>query len=312
MSAHDPIPAGRISPFEQIKHTDEGNEFWSARELGKVLGYGSWQSFHAVVEKARLACEGSGIAASDHIRLVTKMIATGKGAQRKIEDYHLSRYACYLIVQNADPAKETVALGQTYFAVQTRRAEQADEHEEARLRLEEREKLKRYHRELFKAARDAGVITPQDFAIFEDHGYRGLYGGETAQDIAARKGLKRNQNIADYMGSTELAANGFRAALAREMLRGEGVSEKNQANQTHHRSGRIVRQAMEDAGVAPPEQLPTPEKSIQQLRRDEARRRRIEEEDRLGLFASLMAGEHDEATSSDGVDGVDDMKNAQN
>ncbi|WIG58788.1 MAG: DNA-damage-inducible protein D [Ktedonobacterales bacterium] len=290
---------GRISPFERIKHTDADGEFWSARELAKLLDYSRWQKFTDVIKKAEEACKNSGQPVEDHMHHMVHMVQLGSGSQRAVDDVHLSRYACYLIVQNADPSKEIVALGQTYFAVRTRRDELAEDREEARLRIEERDKLKRYHRELFKAARDAGVITPDDFAVFEDHGYRGLYNGETAQDIAARKGLKPNQNIADYMGSTETAANGFRAALAREMLRSDGIQGKSDANHTHHKAGHIVRKAMEDAGVPPPEQLATPAKSIQQLRREEARRQHIEEQDRLGLFAQLNGPTADTETGEE-------------
>lgn len=295
MPTDDSASKSRISPFESIRHTDGHGEYWSARELSTLLEYSGWQRFAEVIERAKKACKNSGNLVSDHFLASVKLIEAGKGARRRIEDYQLSRYACYLIVQNADPTKEIVALGQTYFTVRTRRDELAEEHEETRLRLEEREKLKRYHRELYKAARDAGVITAEDFAIFEDHGYQGLYNGETARDIATRKALKPRQRISDYMGSTELAANGFRAALAREMLQGEGVQEKHSANATHHKAGRIVRNAMEDAGVTPPEQLPTPVQSIQQLKREEARRRQIEEEDRLGLFAQLNLPTSDDA-----------------
>lgn len=286
---------GRISPFDAIRHVDEQGEYWSARELAKLLEYSRWQKFLPVIEKAEEACNNSNQATDDHFHHAVQKVSLGSGAQRTIEDYQLSRYACYLIVQNSDPSKDAVALGQTYFATRTRRDELAQEREEMRLRVEEREKLKRYHRELFKAAGEAGVVTAEDFAVFEDHGYLGLY-NETAQQISERKGLKPRQNISDFMGSTETAANGFRAALAREMLKGEGVQEKGEANRTHHRSGRIVRQAIQEAGVAPPEQLPTPEHSIQQVRRELARQRRIEDEDRLGLFGPLL--ETGEDTSS--------------
>jgi DNA-damage-inducible protein D len=180
-----------VSPFEAIRQSDErGDEHWSARDLAKVLGYAKWDKFENVIDKAVLACENSGHAASDHFLQAGKMVALLSGAQRQVADIHLSRYACYLVVQNADPAKEIVALGQTYFAVQTRRAEVADELAgltEAQRRLYVRGQLREHNRELAAAAQDAGVIAPRDFAVFQDHGYRGLYNGETARDIAAQK-----------------------------------------------------------------------------------------------------------------------------
>jgi DNA-damage-inducible protein D len=278
-----PVP---ISPFDRIKHVDDAGEYWSARELAGLIGY-QWKNFEHVIAKARIACQNSGNPVENHFVTTTRTIEVGKGAKRQLTDVHLSRYACYLIIENADPEKEIIALGQTYFAIRTRRDELAQEREEALQRIAEREKLKRYHKELHRTARGAGVITAHDFAIFQDHGYKGLY-QETAQEIAQRKGLQPGQNISDFMGITETAANGFRAALAREMLITEGVKEGGRANVTHHRAGGIVRKALEEAGVPPPEQLPTPQKSIQQLKRELARQQRIEEEDRLGLFAELL------------------------
>ncbi len=264
-----------VSPFEAIRQSDEqGNEYWSARDLAKVLGYARWDKFKNAIEKAEIACEHSGYAASHHFSHVGKMIETGKGAHREVDDTHLSRYACYLVVQNADPAKEIVALGQTYFAVQTRRAEVADElaglTEEQR-RLYIRGQLRDHNRELAAAAYDAGVIQPRDFAIFQDHGYRGLYNGETSRDIAVRKGVKPGQ-ILEYMGSTELAANLFRATQTEEKLRREGIQGKDAANRTHFAVGREVRATIERLGGTMPEELPTPAESIQQLQRQEQQR----------------------------------------
>jgi len=281
---------GAISPFDTIKHQDEGGDFWSARELAVLLGYQRWESFPGVIAKAEKACEGSGQAISDHFRHVTKLIAAGKGAQREIEDVHLSRYACYLIVQNSDPSKDAVALGQTYFAVRTRRDELTAERDEMRQRVTERDKLVRYRKALYKTARAHGVIAPQDFAVFENHGYEGLY-HETAEEILARKGLHAADDPADYMGVLETAANGFRVALANELLTTQPVTGKDAANATHTRAGAAVRKTMEDMGVPTPEQLPTPAKSIQQVRRELARQKRVEEEDRLGLWSLLAQGE---------------------
>jgi DNA-damage-inducible protein D len=176
---NDPINTRHASPFDAIRRVDEqGNEYWSARELYKLLGYSTWQKFQKSISDAQIACERSGQAVSDHFNLQVKMIAAGKGAKRKTEDYHLSRYACYLIIQNADPEKPIVALGQTYFAVQTRRQELADELAlsmlpEDQKRLIYRSEMAIFNAKLAEAAQLAGVITASDFATFQDHGYMG-------------------------------------------------------------------------------------------------------------------------------------------
>lgn len=274
-----------ISAFEAIRQSDErGNEYWSARDLAKALDYARWDKFKNVVEKAETACANSGYAVSDHFSHVGKLIEAGKGAHREIEDIFLSRYACYLIVQNADPAKEIVALGQTYFAVQTRRAEVADELAgltEAQRRLYVRGQLRDHNRQLAAAAHDAGVIQSRDFAIFQDHGYRGLYNGEAARDIAGRKGVKPGQ-ILEYMGSTELAANLFRATQTEEKLRRDGIQGRDAANHTHYTVGREVRATIERLGGTMPEDLPTPEESIQLLQRQE--QQRLADERQPSLF----------------------------
>lgn len=265
-----------VAPFDAIRQiTEDGNEYWSARDLHKLLGYSSWQKFQYAIEQARIACEKSGQGIADHFNLEVKMIKVGKGGQRKLEDYHLTRYACYLIVQNADPSKPIVALGQTYFAVQTRRQEIADELAlstlpEDQKRLIYRSEMSVLNTRLAEAAKNAGVIKPNDFAIFQDYGYMGLYNGLRENDIHVRKGLTSDsQHILDYMGSDELAANAFRASLARQKLETEQVKDKHTANQTHHQVGGIVRKAIAEAGGTMPEDLPTPEKSIQELAREE-------------------------------------------
>jgi DNA-damage-inducible protein D len=267
---------GRQSLFAQIRHeTEEGYEYWSARELARALGYEDYRNFLKVAEKARIACENSGQAVEDHFVDTTDMIAIGKGGRRRVADIHLSRYACYLVVQNADPAKEVVALGQTYFAVQTQRQEEADELAgltEVQKRLYLRGELSRHNRQLAEAANQAGVVQPIDFAIFQDHGYMGLYGGLKNRDIHRRKGLKSSQHILDHMGSTELAANLFRATQAEEKLRREGVRGKEKANRTHYEVGRKVRQTIEELGGTLPEDLPTPPESVKQLERKEKKR----------------------------------------
>jgi DNA-damage-inducible protein D len=213
------------------------------------------------------------------------MIETGKGAKRSVEDVHLSRYACYLTLQNADPSKPIVALGQSYFAVQTRRQEIADELAalpEDQKRLLRRSQMNIYNLQLAEAAQQAGVIEPLDFAIFQDHGYIGLYGGLRAKDIHARKGLKKSQQILDHMGSEELADNIFRAAQTDAKLRREQITGKEEANRTHHEVGRKVRQTIKELGGTMPEDLPTPEKSIQQLQHEEEKR--LQAQLQPGLF----------------------------
>jgi DNA-damage-inducible protein D len=252
------------SPFEQIKRTDpDGNEFWSARELMPLLEYSGWQRFSGVVLRGQIACENSGYDPKDHFNIAVKMVPLGSDAKREVEDWHLSRYACYLVVQNADPSKEIVALGQTYFAVQTRRQELIDEAlgelTEDEKRLLQRQKVKQQNVELASAALKAGVISPQDFGIFQNHGYKGLYNGLTAQDIHKRKKLKKTQNILDHMGFLELSANLFRSAQAEDKLRRENIQGKENANQVHYEAGLTVRRAMQEFGNPMPEDLPTVE-----------------------------------------------------
>ena len=265
-----------LTPFETIrKEAENGCEYWSARDLAKILDYVLWQKFRNVIEKAEAACQNSKQAIADHFIHVDKMINAGKGAKRRIEDIHLSRYACYLVVQNADSSKPIVALGQTYFAVQTRRQELTDELAslpEEQLRLLRCSQMSIYNSQLAEVAQQAGVIEAIDFAIFQDHGYQGLYGGLKAQDIHAHKELQRNQEILDFMGSDELAANIFRASQTKQKLEREQVQGKEKANSTHHQVGKEVRNTIKRLGGTMPEDLPTPERSIQQLRRDEAKR----------------------------------------
>jgi DNA-damage-inducible protein D len=266
------------SPFDGIRHEDEhGKGFWSARELYKLLGYTRWEKFQKSIEEAKIACETSNQVVSDHFHLEVQLIKAGKGARRPIEDYRLSRYACYLIVQNADPNKPIVALGQTYFAYQTRRQEINDELALANLpenqkRLIFRSLMSTYNVRLAEAAKQAGVIEPRDFATFQDHGYMGLYDGMGENDIHARKGLQPEEKILDYMVSEELAANMFRATQADAKLRRDQVSTKGHANATHYLVGQEVREAIKRLGGTMPEDLPTPEKSIQELQREEQQR----------------------------------------
>ena len=257
--------------FENIKHSDdEGNEFWLARQLANVLEYSQYRHFIPVIERAKEACINSGQPVADHIEDVLTMVDIGSGAKRQVEDFRLSRYACYLIVQNGDPAKPVIANGQTYFAMQTRRQELADNVKFAQLsegekRLAIRNELATHNKHLAAAAKDAGVETSLDYAIFQDHGYKGLYGGLGNKEIHARKGLKKSQKILDHMGSTELVANLFRATQTEEKLKRENVRGKQRANDTHFEVGRKVRQTIKELGGTMPENLPVPETSIQQI-----------------------------------------------
>lgn len=259
------------SVFEQIRRIDEnGQEYWSARDLAKVLEYTDYRNFISVIIKAKEACENSNQKIVDHFVDFNDMVQIGSGAKREVATTKLSRYACYLIVQNADPSKEVVALGQTYFAVQTRIAEikQLDEYnklsseEEKRLFL--RKELSHHNIRLAGAAKIAGVIDSIDYAIFQDHGYKGLYGGLGAKDIHDKKGLKKSQKILDHMGSTELAANLFRATQAEDKLRRDQVKGKKDANMVHYDVGVKVRQTIKELGGTMPEDLPT-EESIKRI-----------------------------------------------
>lgn len=261
-----------VSIFESIRRIDEnGVEYWSSRDLWKVLEYTEYRHFLPVIEKAKTACKNSGDSITEHFEDVLEMITIARGAVRSVEAVKLTRYACYLTVQNADPNKVIVAQAQTYFAIQTRIAEvqQMDEYnqlsteEEKRLFL--REELLKHNSQLASSAKDAGVIEPRDYAIFQNYGYQGLYGGLGAKEIHARKGLKKTQKILDHMGSTELAANLFRATQTEEKLRRENVKGKIQANRTHFEVGRKVRQTIKELGGTMPEDLPVAEsiKSIE-------------------------------------------------
>ncbi len=263
--------------FEDIKHiNDDGQEYWLARELQTVLDYTQWRNFKETIDRAKLSCENSGIEANLHFADVSKSSPMPNGGKRILDDVMLSRYACYLIVMNGDPRKEVIALGQSYFAVKTRQQELIDNYEELtedQKRLAIRNEMKRHNTALANAAHDAGVIDPKDYAIFQNKGYQGLYGGLGAKDIHRRKGLKKTQNILDHMGSTELAANLFRATQTEEKLRRENIRGKEKANQTHYDVGRKVRKTIEELGGVMPENLPTPEKSIDQIKRAEEKKR---------------------------------------
>ena len=261
--------------FEEIKQRGEnGDEFWYARDLAIVLEYMRWENFSKVIDRAMLACKNSGFEITDQFREVTKLIGHGKGGKRNVIDYKLSRYACYLIVQNGDPRKEIIALGQTYFAIQTRRQEVQDYFnrlDEDNKRLVIRGDVKQWNLMLADAAHVAGVITDEEFAIFQNAGYMGLYDGEDVQMIHLRKGLRSNERILDFMNSSELIANLFRITQAEEKLRNEDIRQKEEANEAHYDVGKIVRNAIKQTGGTLPEDQPTPKNSITEVEREQIR-----------------------------------------
>lgn len=262
--------------FESIKHVNEnGQEFWYARELQKVLGYSEWRNFQNVINKAKDACLNSGNNVQDHFVDVNKMVGIGSNAIRAVDDIEFSRYACYLVVMNGDSTKEIIALGQTYFAVKTRQQELIENYEsldEDQKRLAIRNEMKIHNKSLADAAKNAGIEDSKDYAIFQNRGYQGLYGGLGAKDIHAKKGLKKSQQILDHMGSTELAANLFRATQTDEKLRRENIQGKKEAGDAHYEVGKKVRQTIAELGGTMPEDLPTPNKSIKQIEKEEAKR----------------------------------------
>lgn len=263
------------SLFESIKHTnDYGEEFWYARDLQSALEYTEWRNFSKVIERAKLACDNSGNNVYDHFVEVNKTIQMPKKAIKEISDYELSRYACYLIVQNGDSRKKVIALGQTYFAVKTRQQELIENFEdlsEDKKRLAIRNEMKEHNKSLAEVANLAGISDPRDYAIFQNKGYQGLYDGLGRKQIHAKKGLKKSQDILDHMGSTELVANLFRATQTDEKLRKEHIIGKEAANQTHYDVGVKVRQTIKELGGTMPEDLPTPTKSIKQIEKDQKR-----------------------------------------
>lgn len=270
------LKATEYKRFEDVKQVrSDGSEYWRARELAPVLEYTKWENFAKVIKRAMIACENSGHSVEECFPEVRKTSAMPHGGVKEIADYELSRYACYLIVQNGDPRKEVIALGQTYFAIQTYRQEVADrfnELDEDSRRLVVRGDIKQWNQLLAETARNAGVITQEEFAIFQNAGYMGLYGGLDVQDIHERKGLEVGQKILDYMGSTELIANLFRISQTEEKLRKDGVDNAQMATSVHHSVGSEVRKAIEKIGGTMPEDLPTPEKSIAQLEKERMER----------------------------------------
>ena len=256
--------------FEDIKHIDEqGNEYWEARELLHILGYVDWRKFNSTIQKAKTACSKSKIEEEYHFVGADKMITIAKGGKRKIPDYRLSRYACYLIAQNSDPRKENVALAQTYFAIQTRRMELIEKEYESLSeddkRLYQRDLTKKGNYSLNQTAKKAGV---KNFDKFHNEGYKGLYNGETANDIAKRKGLRYREDILDNMGSEELAANLFRITQTESKLKKDNIEGENNANKTHYTIGKNIREVIKKNGGTMPEDLPTPNKSLKEIEKE--------------------------------------------
>ena len=270
------LSAKEYKCFEDIKRIrPDGSEYWAARELAPVLDYAKWENFYKVIKRAMIACENSGRSTLECFPEVRKTSPMPNGGVKDILDYELSRYACYLIVQNGDPRKEVIALGQTYFAIQTYRQEVADRFnqlDEDSRRLVVRGDIKQWNQLLAETARNAGVIPAEEFAIFQNAGYMGLYGGMTVDDIHRRKGLAIGQKILDYMGSTELIANLFRISQTEEKLRKDQVSTSDAATAVHYAVGNEVREAIRKIDGTMPEDLPTPEKSIAQLEREQMER----------------------------------------
>ena len=269
------LQAEEYKSFEEIKKIrEDGTEYWNARELSEVLQYKKWENFSKVIDRAKLACKNSGRNIEDDFPEVRKIVEAG-ATQKKVIDYELSRYACYLIVQNGDPRKEVIALGQTYFAIQTRRQEVADyfnQLDEDNKRLVIRGDIKQWNQMLLEAAHNAGVITNEEYAEFQNAGYMGLYGGLTVDEIHKRKNLKDNEKILDFMGSTELIANLFRISQTEEKLKKDNIHSCSKATAIHYEVGSKVRKAIEDIGGTMPEDLPRPEKSIKQIEKEQLKR----------------------------------------
>jgi DNA-damage-inducible protein D len=283
------LPAARQKTFEELKQVNQyGAEYWRARDLQPLLGYNQWRSFENAVSKAIISCEQSGNNPDHHFARARKPIVGGKGAVQEVPDYHLSRFACYLIAQNGDPRKPQIANAQKYFAIQTRRQEISDTLALDRERLELRKQTSEEFRALSGAARDAGVQNKM-FGVFHDAGYKGLYGGKGVEDIKKYKRIAPKENLMDRMNTTELAANQFRMTQAREKLQKENIRGQQRAIQTHKQVGREVREAIKRIGGTMPENIPPAEHIKQVVKRIKTAKPHLElsQEDAKGL-----AGEH--------------------
>ena len=259
--------------FEDIKHINKfGEEYWEARELMKALGYHQWRNFSQVIDKAKISCSLSKMDIKSHFADVSKIVKAGV-TSKEVQDYHLTRYACYLIVQNGDSRKEVIALGQSYFAVQTRKMELTEEEfsslDENQKRLYTRMNVRNKNLYLFETAKNAGV---KNYGKFNNYGYQGLYNGETARDIARRKGIKETDDILDYMGSEELGANLFRITQTDAKLKRDKIHTESDACDTHYAVGKAIRKTICDLGGTMPEELPTPDASIEELEQEELKK----------------------------------------
>jgi DNA-damage-inducible protein D len=272
--------------FESIKRTNPYQaEYWSARDLAPLLGYSNWQNFEVAIKRGKTACEQVGQVAADHFTDASKMVKLGSGAERKVRDYYLSRFACYLIAQNGDPRKPAIASAQAYFAVSTRRHELHQLYDEQQKRLQLRERVSENNRKLAEAAHQAGVLS-RSFGEFQNAGYEGLYGGLDAEGIKARKQLAKSEEVLDHMGRAELAANDFRITQTEEKLRREQIIGQARAIATHHEVGKKVREAIQEIGGTMPEDLP-PEPSIKPLLAARRRNRTM----RANLQAGASSGQ---------------------
>ena len=261
------IYQGKI--FEDIKHIDEyGNEYWFARELMPALKYSKWEHFAKVINKAKISCKLSGFNINDDFPLAGKIVKSG-ATTKEVIDYKLSRYACYLIAQNGDSRKESIALAQTYFAVQTRKMEitekEYDKLSEDEKRFYQRDLTRKGNFSLNQTAKNAGV---KNFDKFHNAGYKGLYNGETANDIAKRKGLRYREDILDNMNEDELVANLFRINQTKQRLIRDNVQGEENANSVHYEVGKKVRKAIKDIGGTMPEDMPTPKESLKKLEKE--------------------------------------------
>ena len=273
MNKVEEIKQNANQTFENIKHIDEdGAEYWYARELMPILQYSNWQNFEKIIGKAKMSCQNSGITVVDHFTDVNKMVQIGSGAYREQIDYKLTRYACYLIAQNGDSRKKVIALAQTYFAVQTRKQEISEKEysmlTEDEKRFYQRDLTRKGNYSLNQTAKKAGV---KNFDKFHNSGYKGLYNGETADDIAKRKGLRYREDILDNMGSDELIANLFRISQTEQKLKRDNIQTEKEANKAHYEVGSKIRNTIKELGGTMPEDLPTPKKSLKQLEKENNR-----------------------------------------